>query len=480
MFKKAVLMFFFLTCFLNAFIEDFGSNEYIDYSKYGYFENIGTPDYEYIIRNRKALVDAQGEGIYPNQWSVFSHPRFLAYEREGRLEGSRWSFLHFDNPELVYYKWSVSFQADPGIRQFYLAQAMEKAGYIKHAIKAYYSILIFFPKTVVETYLKIPIYLSDISQDRILYLLRKNPDINWSLDAVNIEIKNKFDKDLTNDIFYINPGKISKGRLPEKNKYLRKGIIKGVVYSPTTVGSDQDVRMEEVDFKNMQLMGVNTCIIDIQFCKKNFLKYMFEKYYIKVIIRLNAEYLDEVEAYKNQEYLLFWLVKNPKIIGKVKAIDEDHLIAFANDDLLDIDSFPEEADILGIDIFRGKIGLGNSFWRDIKLNWKKPFFISSYGAPAYNVTNENAETFQLNFHKNYWEQIQENLDSQFLGAVIFEWKDNWSRLANVAHQDTVAVWTGPILDMFLYKEWMGINTVNNEQRKIFSYYKNIWNKEKIK
>ncbi|MEW6076002.1 MAG: tetratricopeptide repeat protein, partial [Candidatus Omnitrophota bacterium] len=45
---------------------DSGTEDFVDYARYGTFENIGTKEYRYIIKDQEGLMAAVGEGIYPN------------------------------------------------------------------------------------------------------------------------------------------------------------------------------------------------------------------------------------------------------------------------------------------------------------------------------------------------------------------------------------------------------------------------------
>ncbi|MBM3245684.1 MAG: hypothetical protein FJZ15_07850, partial [Candidatus Omnitrophica bacterium] len=49
---------------------DPGKEDFVDYPKYGEFQNIGTKDYKYIIKDQEGLSAAVGEGIYPNTTSI--------------------------------------------------------------------------------------------------------------------------------------------------------------------------------------------------------------------------------------------------------------------------------------------------------------------------------------------------------------------------------------------------------------------------
>jgi hypothetical protein len=45
---------------------DFGSEDPLFYPNYGEFQNLGTADYKFIIRDRAGLARAAGAGVFPN------------------------------------------------------------------------------------------------------------------------------------------------------------------------------------------------------------------------------------------------------------------------------------------------------------------------------------------------------------------------------------------------------------------------------
>ncbi|MFC1546600.1 glycoside hydrolase family 2 TIM barrel-domain containing protein [bacterium] len=266
------LFFIFYICtrsfFVHGFIKDFGREKIVDYSKYGVFEGAGTINYKYVIKDRRALGEAQGEGIYPNAWGIHKNSGFIKAKEKGFLEGNRWDFVNIDNYALSYYKWATSLEEHPGVRQFYVAHAFERHGFIEQAIKAYYTIVVCFPKTVSKTYWKHPWYVGEVALNRIKYLCSKYPKLKLEIKEAKIEIKNKFDNLETNDSFIIWPGqliankkiakietidleKLGRADVKEFGKILlvkyNNGhwkifvndlpwIIKGMVYAPTPVG----------------------------------------------------------------------------------------------------------------------------------------------------------------------------------------------------------------------------------------------------
>jgi len=129
----------------------------VDYEKYGRFENPGTPRYRYTVTDRAGLARAVGEGIYPNS-DVFKDPAYRALLKEGKLAGNQWRYVDTPPAALNFYKWA-SCAEDPGVKQFYCALMLERAGRLEAAVKALYAIAVHFPKSVGQTYYNTPWYM---------------------------------------------------------------------------------------------------------------------------------------------------------------------------------------------------------------------------------------------------------------------------------------------------------------------------------
>jgi len=255
---------------------DPGKEEVVNYKKYGYFKDVGTDKCRYVVKDPEGLAEAVGEGIYPNTSGVIWDPRYQELKKKGLLEGRHWDFVNTDDLEANFYKWTQA-PEPPGVRQFYVALALEKSGLIKHAIKAYYAIVVHFPKAFGMTYFNTPWYVSKVAIDKIDYLLRKNPDIKMQLKGARVSIENGFDENVSNNRFFITPGELVelsffdniKNKL-FKNRPVRTGkvakqigdgrvdlvqyknghwqlrvegkpyIIKGIAYSPSKIGQSPD------------------------------------------------------------------------------------------------------------------------------------------------------------------------------------------------------------------------------------------------
>lgn len=285
---KSVLITLSVSCFIIIFctplaysaplpsfkLYDPGREVAVDYEKYGEFKNIGTEKYKYKIKDRKGLAAAVGEGIFPNSKSVRKDSAFKKYQKKKKLTGSHWAYVNTADYQANFYRWAIAAE-EPGVKQFYTAVALENAGHIEHAIKAYYAMVIHFPKSVGKTYWGTPWYVAAASLDRILFLTRKYPELGLKLVDAKIEIKNRYDDNIRNDIFIVTPGKLlkcdpqdvidkpvdlSKLRIIEEKKFgqnitlvkYENGhwqmrvdgkpfMIKGIAYQPSKIGQSPDI-----------------------------------------------------------------------------------------------------------------------------------------------------------------------------------------------------------------------------------------------
>ncbi|MCF7895240.1 MAG: hypothetical protein K9L69_03815 [Candidatus Omnitrophica bacterium] len=193
---------------------DPGQDLPIDYEKFGEFKGVGTENYEYIIENPIELAEAVGEAIHPNTSAVKFDPHYQEIKNK-LYKIDHWKVLNSRNLNVAFYKW-VKTPEPTGIRQFYIGEILEKSGLIKHAIKAYYAVLVHFPKTYGWTYWNTPWYVGNAALYRIKYLLRKHPGLNLKLEGAEITVVNGFDNNIRDDIFIVNPGKLVKKTFWEK------------------------------------------------------------------------------------------------------------------------------------------------------------------------------------------------------------------------------------------------------------------------
>ena len=248
-----------------------GSEFPVNYGKYGKFLNVGTENYHYKIEDYQGLVKASGEGVYPDNKSFRKDPAFLKLKKI-IFKVDHWKVLNSRDLNTAFYRWCVAPEPE-GVRQFYRANLLERSGYIKQAIKAYYAVLVFFPQSYGWTYWHTPWYIARAALARIHYLLRTNPRIGYKLEGASVKIINGFDNDIANDRFVVKPGRFVRLSPAEeislKNKKRNLGkpvqvigsrvklikyesgdwqmqvdgkpfIIKAVTYAPTKIGESPD------------------------------------------------------------------------------------------------------------------------------------------------------------------------------------------------------------------------------------------------
>lgn len=250
-------------------IVDEGTEFPVQYEKYGTFTGVGTTNYKYKIEDRAGLAKAMGIGLYPNNGaSMMADPLFVEWNKKKTPHLNPWDYVNTGEPQTEFYAWVQSTLTTPGIRMFYLAQALAESGHLKQAVKAYYSILVNFPKepcwAADNSFVW---YLAGEALSRIESLTLNNPEIGFRLKGASFKVENGNDTDLKNDIFTVNPGTWER-YIPQKNVDLSKlriiqkrgqgqvrlvqyenkqwqllvdnkpYVVHGITYSPTPVGVD--------------------------------------------------------------------------------------------------------------------------------------------------------------------------------------------------------------------------------------------------
>jgi len=236
-------------------LHDPGKKDIIDYNKYGEFKGIGTSDYQYVIKDQADLAVAAGEGIYPNTTSVRWHPNFEKVKKEGRLKGSHWDMVNSKDLEAAFFRWAL-FPEPKGISLFYLGSLLEKAGLYKHAIKAYYAIVVHYPSAVGWTYWKTPWYVGQAAIAKIKHLCKTRPELKMKLVDAEIKVINGYDEKISNDVFIVNPGKIIsnswvRGLFDRVKKIFKKMTLKGKIKKIKGWGN---IRLEQYENGDWQLV----------------------------------------------------------------------------------------------------------------------------------------------------------------------------------------------------------------------------------
>ena len=296
------------------------------------------------------------------------------------------------------------------------------------------------------------------------------------------------------------------------------------------------------DFKLMKDMGVNTIRVYHQPSKvdKDLMREMYDNYGIMVIMgdffgkyaigsgapwnpgtdytneeqrrKMKESVLGMVKEFKDEPYILFWLLGNENVYGyacnadkepeaffkfanevalEIKAIDPNHPVAIGNGDIVFLDRFAKyspDIDIFGTNAYRGDYGFG-LIWRQVKDEANRAVLITEYGCAAFaeNRELEEAELLQAEYHRAAWEDIENN--SAFsggvgnsIGGVTFEWLDEWWKAYEPWVHDTKGLWKGPFPDGLMHEEWLGLCTQGDgkispflrQLREVYYMYKKAW------
>jgi tetratricopeptide (TPR) repeat protein len=296
------------------------------------------------------------------------------------------------------------------------------------------------------------------------------------------------------------------------------------------------------DFAFMRDMGVNTIRVYHQpyELNKELFRDMYQTYGIRAIVgdylgvyaigsgaqwnpgtdytnpdqrqKMTESVLAMVREYKDEPFVLCWLLGNENIYGvacnakskpdeffafvnelarKIKEIDPEHPVAICSGDVLYLDKFGKncpDVDIFGANAYRGNYGFG-SFWRQVKEEVDKPAFITEFGCPAYMTgkSQDEGEEAQADYHQGSWEDIQSNMAfssgaGNALGGIVFEWLDEWWKGYEPSIHDKKGHWVGPFPDGTMHEEWLGIcgqgdgkqSPFLRQLRKAYYRYKKLW------
>ncbi len=166
-------------------VYDPGTEEIVDYEKYGEFRNPGTKDFRYVIRDSEGLAKASGEGIDPSR-TITNNPHFVKAKKAGRIKADWWGRVNTSDPELDYFTWANSAE-EPGVRLLFVGKSMEKGGNYIHALKAYRAAMILYPDSACwSSGSEFQWDVATASWNAIQNLLRTHPELNIRLVGADV------------------------------------------------------------------------------------------------------------------------------------------------------------------------------------------------------------------------------------------------------------------------------------------------------
>jgi hypothetical protein len=207
-----------------------------------------------------------------------------------------------------------------------------------------------------------------------------------------------------------------------------------------------------------------------------------------------------VKEHKDEDYVLMWVLgnennyglgnnlrKNPEayyrfinsLARMIHSLDSTRPVAICNGDLDFLDLISAECgdvDVLAVNAYRGKNGMGESFWSSIRDIWKKPVLVSEFGCPAYNgeQSAEDAQNTQAAYLLSNWKDIERHSagskTGNAIGGVLFEFVDEWWKAGpsyEAAVQDKTPQTKGPFHGGWIYEEWLGLTTQGSGESSPF-------------
>jgi hypothetical protein len=333
-------------------------------------------------------------------------------------------------------------------------------------------------------------------------------------------------------------------------------IVKGVCYNPIPIGKTHDYDFWNdpekpwlVDGELMKKMGINTVRFyqpgeDVE-AMRRVIADLYKKFGIRTMMghwlgfwnypapfyddqdfrnKVKADVLALVEALKDEEGILFWVLGNEnnysfsgkinpwsseridkmqdprqcllaraetyytlinEIAREIHRIDPNHPVVMGNGELICLDvanTFAKDVDVVGCIIYRGKT-FGNIF-KTLKNTFDKPLLLVEFGADAYNAYEKKEdEDMQAYFLEYQWAEIYRNIASNrdgvgnCLGGVMFEWTDEWWKhgewdAAGWLVHDTESNWSNGAYyfdikadrNMNMNEEWFGLVKLLPEEK----------------
>jgi hypothetical protein len=224
---------------------------------------------------------------------------------------------------------------------------------------------------------------------------------------------------------------------------------------------------------------------------------------VTVVTRGTDDYAGRVTALRDHPAVLMWLVGNEwnrndlfgscagdacygrvdAIARDIKRLDPNHPVAtsFAPVGDLPLESDLQRLasiDVWGLNVY-SQPGFFNRFlnWRFLaeRTGIKRPFFMSEYGADAYdNRAQRPDEAAQADVLARQTQEIRFQLSARnpafpCLGGTPFEWSDEWWKYGSPQSQDAGGFANmGVAIDGFANEDWWGIVDIDRKPRQAYT------------
>ncbi len=301
-------------------------------------------------------------------------------------------------------------------------------------------------------------------------------------------------------------------------------VAKGVNWSPTSANANPSAdplafqkgfqTWYQTDIPLMAQMGINVVRVYHDFgTGADAIKIldMLYQYGIKVIMTvdspLSTVIADEtnisavVNAYKNHPAILMWSVGNEwdlvqgngkyywkyntledaaafveRAAQTIKLLDPNHpvttVVADSTAAKTAASSLVPHVDVWGINVYRGQtFGEAISQW---ELTSNKPFYIGEYGADSYDHgTGSENQLMQAQMDGRLWDEVYfdlsaERTDGALVGALAFEWSDEWWKNSVDGAHTVSSEPNGGQPDGYNDEEWFGIVDINRNVKQAYA------------
>jgi len=144
-----------------------------------------------------------------------------------------------------------------------------------------------------------------------------------------------------------------------------------------------------------------------------------------------------------------------------------------------VDTLVPSVDVWGTNTYRA-----SSFW-ELFRQWEaiseKPMYVSEFGTDSFKHSDQfngmPDETFQAEVNRRLWDEIQfdlsaERIEGAAVGALAFEWNDEWWKNINDMIQTFSTGLNGGHPDGVNDEEYFGIVDIDRNQKELYDDYKN--------
>ena len=168
-----------------------GTEDVVQYEKYGHYEGAGTTEFRYVIDDWQGLVTASGTGIDPCVSGFNKDAEYQKLSREGKLKQDPWKHVESDDARMDFYVWAAAGE-DPGLKLLFKGVALEKGRHEMHAAKAYRAGMILYPQAMGKSSDgSFSWSAADACWNKLTNLLKKHPELGLELVQDNVEVRSE-------------------------------------------------------------------------------------------------------------------------------------------------------------------------------------------------------------------------------------------------------------------------------------------------